>query len=244
VSYLFPYIGLLDQPICMNSFNLIAGTFAGILPHRLFDLGQDQAKQTFQANIQQCEISLGVPFVLMQQVHGHEVIHVDGLTRGGLVGDAMVTQKVGVGLWIKTADCLPVILYDAWNHKAAVIHAGWRGLEQEIIRLTIQQMNTKRAQLYAWIGPGISRSAYQVGPELRERWMRRDSRYKHCFYDCGHKYYFDLAQVASMQLKAEEVRCIERSSVCTYGDKRAFSHRAWLQGEKPYGRLASFIALN
>ena len=41
--------------------------------------------------------------------------------------DAIVTDKPGVAIGIKTADCAPVLLFDRQRKIIAAVHAGWRG---------------------------------------------------------------------------------------------------------------------
>ena len=73
---------------------------------------------------------------------------------------------------MSTADCIPIILYDAEHRATAAIHAGWRGTVKRIAQNTIAQMRTafgtNPQSLRAIIGPGISLHNFEVGNEVYE----------------------------------------------------------------------------
>lgn len=84
--------------------------------------------------------------------------------------DAVITNLKGVCVAIKTADCVPVLLYDPKRKVVAAVHAGWRGTVQNIVIMTIQKMmkdfGTNPSDLIAGIGPSISPEVYEVGEEV------------------------------------------------------------------------------
>lgn len=82
--------------------------------------------------------------------------------------DAMFTSTPGIGLYVKTADCLPVLI--AWSGGVAAIHAGWRGVATEIVPKTIQailQGNSgsaiaRTSHLHFIVGPHIQKASFEV----------------------------------------------------------------------------------
>lgn len=84
--------------------------------------------------------------------------------------DAVMTNVPDTIIGVSTADCIPVLVYDAEHHAAAAIHAGWRGTVQRIVLKTMQQMvqmyHTNPAMCKAAIGPGISFASFEVGDEV------------------------------------------------------------------------------
>ena len=87
--------------------------------------------------------------------------------------DAVMTNEPNVCIGVSTADCIPILLYDAEHHAAAAIHAGWRGTVKRIVLKTIKEMgtvfHTDPQKLKAVIGPGISLENFEVGDEVYEQ---------------------------------------------------------------------------
>ena len=117
--------------------------------------------------------SLPCPIVQMHQVHDVKVAVVDrgDMTRDELDGyDAMITDLPGVVIGVRTADCIPVLLYDPVKKAAAAIHSGWRGTVSKIIGKTVIKMQSTYASqpsdILAFIGPGICVDCFQVGEEV------------------------------------------------------------------------------
>ena len=82
--------------------------------------------------------------------------------------DAVITDRPGLCVCVKTADCIPVLLYDLRQRIVAAAHAGWRGTVARIVQKTIAQMGSNPSDLHAIIGPGISQAAFEVGDEVYE----------------------------------------------------------------------------
>lgn len=106
------------------------------------------------------------------QVHGKRVAQVS-TARGGCViaeTDAFITATPGLALLLRFADCTPVLLYDAMQRAAGLIHAGWRGVAAGVVPATVQAMTgafgTRPATLWAGIGPAIGPEHYEVGREV------------------------------------------------------------------------------
>jgi hypothetical protein len=99
-----------------------------------------------------------------RQVHGATVLRAE---RHGLAGhaDALTTARPGLPLCVSTADCLPVLLYDAHAGRLAAVHAGWRGTVQSVTRaavLTLVEAGSAAADLVVAIGPSIGPCCYEV----------------------------------------------------------------------------------
>jgi YfiH family protein len=106
-----------------------------------------------------------------RQVHGADVIRAE---RGGLAGraDALATTRPGLPLCISTADCLPIVLYDARAGRLAVVHAGWRGTVQSVARAAVAALveaGGAAADLVVAIGPSIGPCCYEVDAPVIER---------------------------------------------------------------------------
>ena len=116
---------------------------------------------------------LPYPVTQAHQVHGVAIAKIDrpGVTREELQGyDALITNVRGCAIGARTADCIPVLMYDPVNKAAAAVHSGWRGTVQRISSVVVKEMaktyGTDPENLIAVIGPGIGPDSFQVGPEV------------------------------------------------------------------------------
>jgi YfiH family protein len=106
----------------------------------------------------------------LQQVHSATCVAAEG--RGGILGqgDALLEDRAGAVIAIKTADCIPILLVDERHRAVAAVHAGWRGTVAGIAAGAVEAMRrrfgTGAADIHAAIGPGIGKCCYQVGPEV------------------------------------------------------------------------------
>lgn len=84
--------------------------------------------------------------------------------------DALITNLKRVAIGVRTADCIPILLYDPQKQVIAAIHAGWKGTLRRIVNSAISQMRVEYGSvpknLKAVIGPGIQKNSFQVGEEV------------------------------------------------------------------------------
>ena len=124
----------------------------------------------------QKEATLPYPVIQGHQVHGTRVAIVDrpGMMREELEGyDAFVTNLPGVAIGVRTADCVPVLLYDPVERVVAAVHAGWKGTVLHISKGALeamgQEFGSRPANLLAVIGPSIGPDSFQVGEEVADK---------------------------------------------------------------------------
>jgi YfiH family protein len=126
----------------------------------------EENKRRFQAALGASKLTL----VLLHQIHSDVVRSFDAAPAKQCKGDASATNRAGLLLGVRTADCAPVLVVDPKQRVVAAIHAGWRGTLQRIVTKTIGQMQMEfgcRAQdLLAAIGPTIGGCCYEVGTEV------------------------------------------------------------------------------
>jgi hypothetical protein len=204
-----------------------------------------------------------LPYYVVQphQVHGTEIREVtDPLTpRCELEGvDALVTNVPGVAISVRTADCIPVLLYDPVHKAIAAVHAGWRGTVQHISCKVIDRMRnlygTEASDLLAVIGPGIGPESFQVGEEVVDAFREAGFPMEQILQDCGLKFpteqnpmqgglHIDLWQANCWLLERAGVKPanIQMAGICTYRhNDRFFSARR--EGTK-CGRIINCIML-
>jgi YfiH family protein len=161
----------------------------------------------------------------LAQVHGTRVV---AARPGGTPAeaDAAVTREPGVVCAVLTADCLPVLLASRRGDEVAAVHAGWRGLADGVVEAALAAMTTPPAELLAWLGPAIAQPAFEVGGEVRERFVERDVVNAAFFApnDRG-RWQADLAGLARRELEAAGVT-VSGGGFCTHDEsERFFSYR-------------------
>lgn len=124
---------------------------------------------------------LPYPVIQGHQVHDCKVAIINRpvITRENLEGyDAFVTNLPSVAIGVRTADCIPVLLYEPEKRVVAAIHAGWKGtvmhISQKAINVMMQRFSCSPANLHAVIGPGIGPDSFQVGEEVAEYFKNAD----------------------------------------------------------------------
>ena len=76
----------------------------------------------------------------LKQMHTDTIVIVDDSYQNNTRGDAMITTKKNIPLVIKTADCIPILLYDKENKVLALVHSGWKGTLNNIVGKTVSKM--------------------------------------------------------------------------------------------------------
>ena len=108
------------------------------------------------------------------QTHSCNVAITDGFSRYYPNTDALITFESDVPLGVKTADCVPILVYAPDKHGIAAIHAGWKGTLGGIVDNvmdTLVEKDVDPAQLRVAFGPSISKHVYEVSRELAESFI-------------------------------------------------------------------------
>ena len=119
---------------------------------------------------------LPYPVIQGHQVHGSRIAIVDrpGMTREDLDGyDAFITTLTGVAIGVRTADCVPILMYDSVRRVIAAVHSGWKGtvlmISKSTVNLMGERFGTNPEDLRVVIGPAIGPDSFQVGEEVAEK---------------------------------------------------------------------------
>lgn len=187
----------------------------------------------------------------LNQVHGTRVagLQVDG-TPGGIAtdtADALVIDRPGFVGAVLTADCLPVLFTSTDGRKAAVAHAGWRGLLDGILERTLEAMAIPGSAIVAWLGPAIGPCHFEVGEEVRTAFINAAAGSGQrtataAAFQAGKpgKYHADLYALARQRLSIRGVDAVYGGGLCTFCDSaRFFSYRR----DGRCGRMASVIGI-
>lgn len=164
----------------------------------------------------------------IKQIHGRRVViatkkkylYQSAIPRA----DAVITQDVNIPIAVRTADCLPIFIYDPKHRAIATIHAGWRstkkGIAEATLKLMRKKFGTRAKDLQVAFGPALRSCCYEVGAEFL-RYFPQD-----VICDRG-RLFFDLMAANKRQLVRLGVRSarIDLCRTCTFCQAGYASYR-------------------
>jgi polyphenol oxidase len=228
-------------------------------PYRSLNLGAATGDDDdrMRENHRRLATEIGVPedaFLGLRQVHGGRVVLADPDRRtedpleGFRIapdGDAILTDQTGPVLFVRVADCFPILLVDEKRRALAVCHAGWRGTLAKIVPNAVASMKenfgTDPADLRMAVGPGIGRSAFEVSIAIAEMFEEQVDGTEAEISRGELAAWIDLATVNVRLAMGAGVRAdrIWSSGLCTRNDPdRFFSYR---RDGKKTGRMIGFL---
>jgi YfiH family protein len=191
-------------------------------------------------------------FIVANQTHSDNIVIINEKKSSWLTKrenhaiedcDALITNQKDIMLTIMTADCVPILLFDTKQKVVAVIHAGWKGTEQEIALKTVEKMkesfNSKTEDILAGVAPSIGKCCYEVDWNVAKHFKHIENSYE----DKGEKQMLDLPYINRKQLLHAGLKKgnIEMSNVCTACEVgNYFSYR---KEQGCSGRFMSIIGL-
>jgi YfiH family protein len=191
--------------------------------------------------------------LFVNQIHGNDVavIDVENKIHGEQElpkADALVTNLQNVAICVITADCSPILFFDAEKNVVAATHAGWRGAKLGVIKNTVAEMKKLGAKkISAIIGPMIHQKSYEVSQEFLDDFLSENLTNKK-FFVTGmkpEKWLFDLPSYVAEKLRAENVE-VEDKKIDTYENEKTFFsfRRSTHRGEADCGRNVAVIVIN
>ncbi len=184
--------------------------------------------------------ALPYPVIQGHQVHGDRIAVIDRpeLTREDLEGyDAFICKLPGIAIGVRTADCVPILLYDPVQRVVAAIHSGWKGTVLKIAQKTIGLMKCDFGclpeNLRAVIGPAIGPNSFQVGPEVVDKFRNTGFPMTQIWSFRGESdgspmsggHHIDLYTANRWILEESGVRDIQVFDIDTFTDTSFFSAR-------------------
>ena len=167
-------------PLRHGFFTRKGGASSGIFHGLNCGPGSSDLSEVVAINRARVAGAMGVEpdhLLTVQQIHSADVVTVNALFTDRPLADAMVTATPGIVLGVLTADCQPVLFADAKAGVIGAAHAGWRGAKDGVLEATVvamEALGATRASIRAVIGPTISQSAYEVGPEFIDSFITDD----------------------------------------------------------------------
>lgn len=197
--------------------------------------------ESVRQNRQRLRQQLALPSepLWLEQVHGQTVVDAGIDVSSPPVADAsysFIPNRVCV---VMTADCLPLLICNRNGDRVAAAHAGWRGLADGVVEATCASLQQPADQLMVWLGPAIGATAFEVGEEVREVFVRDLQSTEAAFSPTrpGH-YLADIYQLARLRLSRIGIDDVYGGDYCTWTDADHFySYRR----DGKTGRQASMI---
>ena len=117
----------------------------------------------------------------VKQIHSTRIhcVHRDDVTPESysLECDALLTDKPGLLIAVKTADCLPILIFDPEKKVVGAVHAGWRGSLDEILIHAMEAMQSEFGShvntLRVGLGPCAKGCCYEVSDDLADQFLRK-----------------------------------------------------------------------
>ena len=171
--------------------------------------------------------SLAFPhLVSLRQVHGTHVVVIDPSFQASPVdleaGDALVTDQVNVGLIVRTADCVPILVADLKRRVIAAIHAGWRGAVAGVVPKTLsvlqRRFGSEAETLRVAIGPSIGVCCYEIDSPVIQLLQEALPSWTNCVDNLnGQKAMPNLRKFLAIQLSMSGVpeSHLTHADVCT-----------------------------
>ena len=192
--------------------------------------------------------ALGLELVDMRQVHGDEIEVISQPPLEPPVCDGLLTDREGVGLTVRTADCVPLLLWDERNNVAAAVHAGWRGTLAGVASRAIdtfrRRFDSRAVEIHAAMGPSIGPCCYEVGEEVVRSFAEQISGANDLFAGGpGGKKNLDLIEANRRQLVSSGVplKQVYSSGLCTRCSNELFY--SYRKEGKGVGRLLGVVGV-
>jgi YfiH family protein len=180
----------------------------------------------------------GVDVVVAEKPHSPHVLHQKA--------DIILTKSPDVVLFMRFADCVPILLYDPIQLVVGIAHAGWQGTVKLAAASAVQEMvdrfQSKPADLIAAIGPAIGPDHYEIGSDVAQRvLMAFADDHEDLLISQNGSLYLDLWEANRRLLIHSGVNQIEQAQICTACDPDDwYSHR---RDQGKTGRFGVFIRL-
>jgi len=179
------------------------------------------------------------------QTHSED-FHIAVAPRGDYApvqADILISQTLDVTLFMRFADCVPILVHDPVQRVIAIVHAGWKGVTLDApgkaIRTLCNTFGSRSGDVIVGIGPSICAECYPIGIDVAnavEKVFRGST--ETLLWKRAGVFHLDLPLACRKLLEREGVRNIEMCGICTAMDlENWYSHR----GEN--GRTGRFGAL-
>lgn len=161
--------------------------------------------------------------------------------------DAHYSSVKNQALAIATADCMPIMIYCPQTHRAAAVHAGWRGVANKITKKTLNKLietGSTNKNFEIFVGPSILQNSFEIDEDVfkilkKSQYNLKDGDYSEFK---NNKYYVDLTQIVLSQINsATENKA--KTHFCNIDTKTNVNFYSYRRGKQTKERNLSFICL-
>ena len=183
-------------------------------------------------------------------IHGTDVIFADAprsLDAPTQKADILFTDNPEVSLFMRFADCVPLLFHDPKKNVIGISHAGWMGTVKGVAEVSVQAMQERYGSnpqdIVVGIGPSISADHYEVGEEVAAQFREKYGRDSEQVVQVrDEKIYLDLWAANALQLQKMGVEHIQISGLCTACHLEDwYSHRAEKGKTGRFGVLLAMV---
>ena len=183
-------------------------------------------------------------------IHGTDVIFADAprsLDAPTQKADILFTDNPEVSLFMRFADCVPLLFHDPKKNVIGISHAGWMGTVKGVAEVSLQAMQERYGSnpqdIVVGIGPSISADHYEVGEEVAAQFREKYGRDSEQVVQVrDEKIYLDLWAANALQLQKMGVEHIQISGLCTACHLDDwYSHRAEKGKTGRFGVLLAMV---
>ncbi|HNV24275.1 MAG TPA: polyphenol oxidase family protein [Candidatus Omnitrophota bacterium] len=177
--------------------------------------------------------------VIVRQIHGNDIVIVDEKKEKYPIeeADGLITQLSNVPLAIRTADCVPIFVYDTAHQVMGLFHAGWKSTQAKILveglNILQRKWQTKSEDVKVAFGPCIHRESCEVKEFFKDYFPRE-------VFEKEGKVYLDLPLAnkhQAMEWGVKENNILD-SGIDTFTSAHCFSYR---RGDVEKGRMLSLM---
>ncbi|MBM2820936.1 MAG: hypothetical protein HW405_696 [Candidatus Berkelbacteria bacterium] len=136
--------------------------------------------------------------------------------------DGLMTFQKDIYLMVTVADCIPILIYDPVIGAVSVIHAGWRGIIGQIVKIAIEKFKNNGSEpsnIVAGVGPGICQKHFVVKTDVLDQFLKI---YPKVTLVRNHNGYVDLKKAIAHDFKdqgvsSENIEISQDCPVCQNG---------------------------
>lgn len=169
--------------------------------------------------------------VTCRQIHSSNIHIVNTEDKGKEIPDCdgLLTSTKNICLIIKSADCLPIYIYDPVKSVIGMIHSGWRGTQKgiakEAIKSMIDEFASNPTDIKVYFGPAIDKENFLVRKDVYQFFADQFPEYME--YVSNDQRKLDLLGINEKQLVDSGLlpSNIKKSGISTFTDTNFNSYR-------------------